>query len=137
MNAITWDFDKELGNTLPYVVPEEVPPGRVYVPPCLRKKLITWTHTVVGTGHPRTKRTHELSKEMLSDNNKYMSLCSSCAQAKVPNHFPVGKLQPLPNPPWAPWSHLALVFLTDFPKSKGNAVIVVVLHQVFLPAALI
>lgn len=84
-------------------------------------------------GHPRTRHTHELlkekywSKEMLSDINKYVSSCSSCAQAKVPHHFPAGKLHPLPNPQ-CPWSHLALVFLTDFPESEGNTVILVVLH---------
>ncbi len=46
------------------------------------------------------------------------------------NHPPDGLLHPLPVPSH-PWSHIALDFVSGFPPSKGNTVILTVVDHVF------
>lgn len=58
--------------------------------------------------------------------NQYFQSCSTCAQVKVPRHFPTIKLIRLPTLN-CPWSHVALDFITDLPASDGNTVILVVM----------
>lgn len=127
INAISWDFDTELENTLPYHTSEECPTDKKYVPPRLRNKLISWVHTSPASGYPGTLKTCELLKErywwplMSRKVNEVVSSCSTCTQAKVPRHLPVGKLMPLQNPQ-RPWSHISLDSLTDLPESENNTV---------------
>lgn len=55
VNAIQWDFDKEISNTLPYHLPAECPIDRTYAPPRLKGKLNTWAHTTLTSRHPSSK----------------------------------------------------------------------------------
>lgn len=87
VNAIKWKFDREIGNTIPYHVPEEC----TYVPPRLRSTLITWAYTSPASGHLGTWCTLELIQEKcwwlsVLDVNHHVSSCSMCTQAKVPCH---------------------------------------------------
>lgn len=60
VNVVEWDFDKEISNTFPHHVPPECSADRIYVPPQLRSKLITWAHMSPALGHPGTLRTLDL-----------------------------------------------------------------------------
>lgn len=131
VNAISREFDQELANTLPFHVLEECPTDRTYVPPRLQSKLITWAHTSPVSGHPGTKRTLNLLQSkywwssMARNVNQHVASCSICAQAKVPRHFPAGKLMPLASPQ-RPWSHITIDFITDLPESNRHTIILVV-----------
>ena len=49
--------------------------------------------------------------------------CSTCQKARYDQNKPHGLLQPLPIPE-APWEHIAMDFVTGFPKSpQGNDMI--------------
>lgn len=91
INAIKWEFDIEIEGNLPHLIPTECPENKLYVPPRLQNKLITWALT----GHPGTLRALELIKEkycwpcMSKEINDYIASCSTCVQAKVPRHFPI------------------------------------------------
>lgn len=63
LNSITWDFDEELSQTMPFRTPSNCPPNRSYVPPRLRSRLITWAHTSPTTGYPGTPHTYDLLRE--------------------------------------------------------------------------
>lgn len=60
VQAIQWDFDQELNNTQPYMIPQDCPSGKKCIPPRLRAKLITCAHNSLATGHPGTQRTWEI-----------------------------------------------------------------------------
>lgn len=72
---------------------------------------------------------------MAKEINDYIASCSTCAQAKVWRHFPVGKLVPLKNPQ-RPWSHLSIgpgktvvmVTMDGFSRSKT---VELIFNQVF------
>lgn len=93
---------KDLKNTLPYPVPAEHPLEIIYIPPCLRGRLTTWTHTSPGTGHPDTCKTSDILKErywwsdMFQDINKYVTSCPTCVQAGVPCTSPSTEPRPTP-----------------------------------------
>lgn len=130
VKALLWDFDECLRNTQPVEVPAGCPVGRSLVPLRLRKCLITWAHTAVCTGHPGTRRTHELLKE------KYWweNMVQATTWLPVPpapkrkNHFPAGQIISLPRL-YRPWSHIAVDFIIDLPKSEGKTVILVITNQ--------
>lgn len=111
--------------TLSLYLPEEWPADQTYVLLHLCSKLIT-TPT---SGHSGTWRTIVLIQgkywwpSVSKDVNHYVSSSSTCAQAKVPCHFPSGKLILLPTLQRT-WSHIAIDFITE---SEGyNMVLVVV-----------
>lgn len=64
---------------------------------------------------------------MLSDILKFISLCTTCAQVKVPRTLPARKLLPFPTPQ-QPWSPIAIDFVTDLLVSQGNTVIIVIIE---------
>lgn len=118
VNAVSWDFDQELNHTMPYHVPE------VYPPPHLRNKLITWVHTAPATSHLGTRQSYDLIQEkywwpnMMNDINKQVTSCSICAQVKVPQTFPSGKLYYL-------WYSIhghtqCLILLLTFQSQRGK-----------------
>lgn len=98
--------------------------------------LITWAHSSPATGHLNSQHTYQLPgtkywwENMMTDITKFISYCSTCAQAKVSQTPPADKLMPLPTPQ-KPWSHrlLAIDFITDLPKSQDHTVIMVVINQ--------
>lgn len=70
-------------------VPEGCPTDCIFIPQQLRAWLITWVHTIPGTGNLSTQGTYLLQikyarPNMLSDINKYASWYSMCALYKVP-----------------------------------------------------
>ncbi|KAK1785314.1 hypothetical protein P4O66_018710, partial [Electrophorus voltai] len=65
---------------------------------------------------------------MHKDIVRYVASCSNCAHNKIPRTPPAGKLLPLPTP-IRPWSHLAIDFITDFPVSESNTVILVIVDR--------
>lgn len=58
----------------------------------------------------------------------YISCCSVCAQAKVPRHFPAGKLLPWENPQRLQ-SHVTIDLLTDLPILEVNTTVMVVMDR--------
>lgn len=62
---------------------------------------------------------------MLKDVHHIVSSCSTCAQSKVPQTLPAGKLNPLPITECL-WSHIAINFLRDLLESQGNMTLLVV-----------
>lgn len=104
IRAITWDLDQKTAS-LPAHVPAASPPYRTFVPVQLRGKLITWAHTAPDTGHPGTQRTYNLLRakywwpNMNTGIHKFISSCTSCAQAKVPLTLPTGtRISHMSNP---------------------------------------
>lgn len=81
-----------------------------------------------ASGHPGTFKTLELLKEKKREINEVISSCSTCAQAKVPRHFPAGKLIPLKNPQ-RPWSHITLDFFTDLPEPDDKTTILKIIDR--------
>lgn len=69
---------------------------------------------------------------MLEEVNRYVILCTLCAQAntKLSCTFLSGKLMPLPTIQCSS-SHTAPDFVTDFPVSHGQTVILVVIDRFF------
>lgn len=65
---------------------------------------------------------------MCYDIRKFISSCSSCAQAKVPWTLPIGKLLPF-RTLQHPWSHIAIDFVTDLPPVQYNTVIMVIVDR--------
>jgi hypothetical protein len=103
-------------------------------PYTVRDRLIYWAHTSPSSGHPGIGRTVRcLSGKywwptLAKVERVYVSSWSVCAQCKTPRHLPRGKLHPLPIPQ-QPWSTLSINFLTDFPPSQGNTMILVVVDR--------
>lgn len=120
MRAIEWDFDNEITNTLSYHIPEECSHDCMYVPHRLRSKLISWEHSTPAPGHHGIVRTLAFIQgkyrwqNMSQGLNNHVVSCSTYEQMKVPHHFPVGKLMPLPTPQ-CPSSHIAKDSTTDLP----------------------
>lgn len=94
--------------------------------PGWEEKLNTW-----ASGHPGKRRTLEIIQgkywwpSMAHDVNVHLALCRTCAQSRVPWHFPTGKLMPLPSTKRL-WSHIAVDFITDLPESEGCTKVFVV-----------
>lgn len=94
INAIQWEFDKDLQNTLAYNIPSKFPEDKQYVPPRLRYRLITWAHNSLAMGHPGTQCTWEILKgkywwpSMCKEINEFIFSCARGTQATVPRHLP-------------------------------------------------
>lgn len=65
---------------------------------------------------------------MKSDTIDYIHSCITCNINKTPRQLPVGLLLPLPVP-HRPWSHLAIDFVTNIPKSNNNTTILTVVDR--------
>lgn len=134
INAFTWENDKELAQTQPHNIPETCPPRLMCVPWQLKGHLITWVHSSPATGHPNSYYTYQLLKikywweNMITEINEFVSFCAACAQAKVPQSLPAGKLMPL-STPQCPGSHIAIDFITDLPNSQGHTVIMLIIDR--------
>uniref|UniRef100_A0A3B4CC50 Gypsy retrotransposon integrase-like protein 1 n=1 Tax=Pygocentrus nattereri TaxID=42514 RepID=A0A3B4CC50_PYGNA len=123
--VIQWEFDEQIQQVNAHRTPPEgTPPGKLFVPPQFRNRLITWAHSSLTSGHPGETRTLQLLSarywwdSLRSDVHSFVSSCPVCAQCKIPRTLPAGKLVPLPVPE-RPWSHIAIDFVTDLPPSNG------------------
>ena len=67
------------------------------------------------------------------DTEEFIASCPVCACAKANSQRPQGLLQPLPVP-HRPWSHIAIDFVTDLPKSQGHSVILTIVDRFFKSA---
>ena len=123
-----------------------LPPGKTYVSPRLRLKVLKWGHSSLLAGHPGVRKTLQLISRrywwpsLEKDISEFVQSCSVCARDKTPRQRPAGFLQPLPIPE-TPWSNIAMDFVTDLPPSHGKTIIWVVVdhfskmaHFIPLPA---
>lgn len=62
---------------------------------------------------------------MRTDTTDFIHGCITCNESKSPRQLPSGLLHPLPVP-HRPWSHLAIDFITDLPKSNNNTTMLTV-----------
>ncbi len=65
---------------------------------------------------------------MRTDTIDFIHRCATCNKSKSPRQLPSGLLHSLPVPR-RPWSHLAIDFITDLPKSDGSATILTVIDS--------
>uniref|UniRef100_A0AAR2J3M5 Gypsy retrotransposon integrase-like protein 1 n=1 Tax=Pygocentrus nattereri TaxID=42514 RepID=A0AAR2J3M5_PYGNA len=133
--VIQWEFDEQIQQVNAHRTPPEgTPPGKLFVPPQFRNRLITWAHSSLTSGHPGETRTLQLLSarywwdSLRSDVHSFVSSCPVCAQCKIPRTLPAGKLVPLPVPE-RPWSHIAIDFVTDLPPSNGFTSILTVVDR--------
>ncbi len=133
MAPVQWDIMTELDKVnLQEPSPPECPPDKTFVSQELRRKVIQHVHSVLNSGHPGITATlHLLQKSfwwptMRTDTIDFIHRCATCNKSKTPRQLPSGLLHPLPVP-CRQWSHLAIDFITDLPKSNGNTTILTVI----------
>uniref|UniRef100_A0AAQ4PQG4 Gypsy retrotransposon integrase-like protein 1 n=1 Tax=Gasterosteus aculeatus aculeatus TaxID=481459 RepID=A0AAQ4PQG4_GASAC len=132
---IRWDIMGQIQQALPG---DPVPPGcpgdRTYVPSAVRAQLLHWVHSSPSSGHPGVQRTLSLTREqfwwpsLVRDVTNYVTACAVCAQTRSSRQLPSGLLEPLPIPN-RPWSHMAVDFITDLPRSQGFTTILVAVDR--------
>uniref|UniRef100_A0A673BEJ7 Gypsy retrotransposon integrase-like protein 1 n=1 Tax=Sphaeramia orbicularis TaxID=375764 RepID=A0A673BEJ7_9TELE len=133
VGAFLWSIEKTVIDALKDCdVPVGVPPGRLFVPVCVRPQVIHWAHTSKMTCHPGVRRTMFVIKQrfwwpnMDKEVSEYVAACPTCASCKTSHAAPAGLLQPLPVPK-RPWSAILLDFVTGLPSSDGyNTVLTIV-----------
>lgn len=109
----------------------------------MKAALEEWQHWLEGAQHsftihssrlPGITATLHLLKNrfwcptMSADTTQFINNCTVCHTSKPSRQLPAGLLQPLPIPQH-PWSHIAIDFITDLPKSCGNTVILMVIDR--------
>ena len=62
---------------------------------------------------------------MKRDISQFVASCDVCRRVKVEHQRPAGTLQPLAIPEWK-WDKISMDFITYFPRTKNNAIFVVV-----------
>lgn len=98
--------------------------GFIYVPPSVRKRIMSENHDEPTAGHFGVDKTMEKITRtyywpaMWRMIRKYVSDCDICRRSKTERHQPYGELQPL-EPAEHPWSSIALDFIVKLPKSKA------------------
>lgn len=114
--------------------PPECPPDRIYVPTCLRTRVLQWVHNTPCAGHPGiTATTHLITNRfwwptLQADVIALVHQCTTCNIVKSSHQRPAGLLQPLPVPQ-RPWSHIAIDFVTDLPPSQNYTTILTVVDR--------
>ena len=133
--ALTWRIEEEVRRahrTQPD--PGDGPPGKLFVPPSLRSRVLLWAHSSRLACHPGIRRTLALLRRrfwwptMEVDTKGFVSACPVCAQNKVSTQPSAGLLHPLPVPK-RPWSHLAMDFITGLPPSNSLTVILTIVDR--------
>uniref|UniRef100_A0A4W5K794 Gypsy retrotransposon integrase-like protein 1 n=1 Tax=Hucho hucho TaxID=62062 RepID=A0A4W5K794_9TELE len=132
---IQWDIMTELTQANSQKTPPpECPPNKTFVPRDLCQKVLQQVHSVLSSGHPGIAATVHLLQNsfwwptLRADTIKFINECTTCNTSKHLRQLPSGLLQPLPVP-HRPWSHLAIDFITDLPKSNGNTTILTVIDR--------
>lgn len=126
ISSITWGIEEtiriENENRTP---PSGCPPGLLYVSCPHRFGLLKWIHCQPGTGHPGISATQLLLARRYcwpgwsQQVQAFVECCPDCARWKSTNISSAGLLQPLPVPSRS-WSHIAMDFITDLPRSSGK-----------------
>ncbi|KAL0152827.1 hypothetical protein M9458_051867, partial [Cirrhinus mrigala] len=134
-SPVAWDIMTEISEALTQdPAPANCPDHLTYVPPNLRPRVLSLTHSSPSSGHPGIEATLDLLSNRFwwpsirHDTIAFIKNCSICNMAKSPRQLPAGILQPLPIPR-RPWSHIAVDFVTDLPSSNGNTTILTVVDR--------
>ena len=112
----------------------DCPPHRLFIPQAVRSQVLLWGHTSKFACHPGFQRTLTFLgrrfwwPSMRADVREFVAACATCSRAKASHQPPAGLLRPLPVPS-RPWSHIALDFVSGFPPSHGNTVILTVVDR--------
>lgn len=107
---------------------------RLFVPLNLRTRVLQWVHCTPSAGHPGISATLQLVTNRFwwstlhADVIKFVHQCTTCNIVKASHLRPAGLLQPLPVPQ-RPWSHIAVDFVTDLPRSQGFTTILSVVDR--------
>ncbi|KAI2650775.1 Transposon Tf2-9 polyprotein [Labeo rohita] len=132
---VAWDLMTEISEALTKdPAPANCPDHLTYVPPNLRPRVLSLTHSSLSSGHPGIEATLDLLNNRFwwpsirHDTIVFVKNCSVCNMAKSPRQLPAGLLQPLPIP-LRPWSHIAVDFVTDLPSSNGHTTIFTVVDR--------
>jgi transposase InsO family protein len=114
--------------------PSECPDNLLFVPEPLRPRLLDHVHSNPSSGHPGITATIHLLQNrfwwptLRVDTTIHVKNCVSCNTSKSPRQLPAGLLTPLPTPR-RPWSHIAIDFITDLPKSQGHTTILTIVDR--------
>ncbi len=135
ISPIQWDIITEIdqANT-EHAIPPECPQDKLFVPEILRKRTIDQVHTALSSGHPGINTTIQLLQNrfwwptLRKDTITQVRQFQVCQTQKPSRQLPAGLLQPLPIP-HRPWSHIAIDFITDLPKSNGHTIILTVIDR--------
>jgi len=106
----------------------------IYVPKCLRTRVLELHHDSVSAGHFGINKTVELISrnfwwpKLHNDVKKFIKSCETCCKSKIPRHKPYGLLSPLSTPNRA-WSDISMDFIVELPKSKDMTTIMVVVDR--------
>ncbi len=91
-------------------------------------------HESPSSGHPGITATVHLVTNrfwwpsLQKDVTKFIQHCATCSISKSSHQCPAGLLQPLPTPQ-RPWSHIAIDFVTDLPRSRNHTTILTVIDR--------
>jgi hypothetical protein len=97
--------------------------GLLWVPENARNAILHTEHNSPVAGHFGQDKTIELIRrnfwwpKMDQDIIEYVRSCLECQKDKVTRHKPYGLLSPL-ELPYAPWTSIAMDFITDLPLSE-------------------
>lgn len=100
----------------------------------LKAEILNACHDAPLAGHFGVQRTIELVSRkywwpgMTTHIKAYIAGCEPCQRAKTSRTKPAGTLKPLPIPS-APWSSIAMDFITDLPASNSFDSILVVVDR--------
>jgi hypothetical protein len=103
----------------------------IYIPNCMRIKIIKRHHDDPMHRHIGTEKTAELISRnyyFLNIRRKvqsYIQQCETCIRDKPARHQPYGKLQS-PEAPKQPWEWVTINFIRPLPMSKGYNYLMVV-----------
>ncbi len=91
-------------------------------------------HDSPSSGHPGITATAHLVTNrfwwpsLQKDVTTFIQHCATCSITKPSHQCPAGLLQPLPIPQ-RPWSHIAIDFVTDLPRSRNHTTILTVIDR--------
>uniref|UniRef100_A0A670J9K7 Gypsy retrotransposon integrase-like protein 1 n=1 Tax=Podarcis muralis TaxID=64176 RepID=A0A670J9K7_PODMU len=109
--------------------------GALYIPEGeLRSKILKQLHDNPTAGHFGQHKTMLLvTREfwwprVREDVKEYVRGCQRCQRAKGERAVPAGLLEPLPTPE-RPWEVVSVDFMTDLPRARGKAAVMVVVDQ--------
>jgi hypothetical protein len=98
--------------------------GLIYIPECMRSKIITRHHDDPMHGYMGTKKMAEaISRNYYFPNMRrkvqgYIHQCETCIQDKPARHQPYSKMQSLETLK-KPWEWIIINFVRPLPESKG------------------
>lgn len=135
VGGLEWEVVAEVRRAQSRVaIPPRMPPGRLFVPPGLRSKVLAWGHSSRLACHPGVRRTISFIARsfwwpsLTRDVKGFVASCPACCRAKPSHAPPAGLLRPLPVPS-RPWSGIAVDFISGLPPSKGMSIILTIVDR--------